>query len=178
MTAQGVARALSALLVLGAACENAAPPAVRAEKSAPALERNFGAPLKVPGAALDVAQVLAAPKSYLQQTIKCQGIVSRVCEAAGCWLELRADSGGPGLRVPMAGHSFFVSQDIVGKKAIVEGTLSSRALTDAELAHLQGEGLAATGPLFLAATSVVVASDRNERSGLSPSERHERSRVH
>jgi hypothetical protein len=138
--------------------------------------RTFGDAPKLAGAPLDVEQVLAAPKTYLQQTIKCRGKVSRVCEAAGCWLELRADAGGPGLRVPMAGHSFFVPQDIVGKQAIVEGALSSRVLSDSELAHLRGEGLSAIGPLFLAATSVVVASDDGEQSGLIPSEHRERSR--
>jgi hypothetical protein len=34
--------------------------------------------------------------------------------------------------------------------------LSARELPAAELAHLKGEGLKATGPLSLAATSVVV----------------------
>jgi hypothetical protein len=61
--------------------------------------------------------------------------------------------------VPMAAHSFFVPQSIVGKMAVVEGTLSARELSDTELAHLRGEGLKATGPLFLAATSVTVASE-------------------
>jgi hypothetical protein len=159
------------LLTLSA-CQAAQPsrPATRArsDSAAPVAipAQTFGAPPALAGAALDVEQVLAAPQSYLRQTIKCQGVVSRVCEAAGCWLELRADTGGPGLRVPMAGHSFFVPQSIVGKKAVVEGTLSVRELSDAELAHLRGEGLSATGPLFLAATSVLVTSEQGEPSGL------------
>jgi hypothetical protein len=146
----------------------------------------FGAAPALAGDPIDVTQVLAAPNNYLQQTIKCQGTVSRVCEAAGCWLELRADAGGAGLRVPMAGHSFFVPQTIVGKRAVVEGTLSTRQLSNAELAHLRGEGLEASGPLFLAATSVVVsesgaravppASTFGQRSQLVPSEHPERAR--
>jgi Domain of unknown function (DUF4920) len=171
-----------ALVMLGASCENAPPARSREGVSQPARveahgpARTFGDAPKLAGAPLDVEQVLAAPGTYLQQTIKCQGKVSRVCEAAGCWLELRADAAGPGLRVPMAGHSFFVPQDIVGKQAVVEGKLSSRVLSDSELAHLRGEGLSAIGPLFLAATSVVVASGDGERSGLVPSEHRERSR--
>ncbi len=147
----------------------AASPVERPAPAAPsAAPQVFGAPGKLPGSPLDVEQVLAAPASYLKQTIKCQGTVARVCEAAGCWLELRPDgardaargqTGGEGLRVPMAGHSFFVPQSIVGKTAVVEGMLSARELSDSELAHLRGEGLKAVGPLFLAATSVTVASE-------------------
>jgi hypothetical protein len=132
--------------------------------------QTFGSAPTLSGAALDVEQVLAAPKTYLQQRIKCQGTVSRVCEAAGCWLELRADVAGAGLRVPMAGHSFFVPQTIIGKRAVVEGTLSARQLSDAELVHLRGEGLEANGPLFLAATSVVV-SESGSRSNSRASSR-------
>lgn len=133
---------------------------------APAAARSFGAPSSVPGEPVDVAEVLKDPSSYLQRSIKCRGTVARVCQAAGCWLELQAPArgeagraaaaGGEGLRVPMAGHAFFVPQDIVGKTAVVEGRLAARELLDAERAHLTGEGLRATGPLFLEATGVVV----------------------
>lgn len=160
------ARRASPLLVclLGAACDTAAPNRRASELRAPAMQAEapieiYGSPAELSGPPLDVEQVLAAPASYLKQTIKCQGKVARVCEAAGCWLELRAESGGEGLRVPMAGHSFFVPQSIVGKTAVVEGTLSARELSDTELAHLRGEGLKAVGPLFLAATSVTVATE-------------------
>jgi Domain of unknown function (DUF4920) len=125
----------------------------------PTAERRFGGASTVEGDPVDVAQVLAAPQRYLNQNVKCAGTVARVCEAAGCWLELRAaqgEGGAQGLRVPMAGHSFFVPRDVVGRPAVVEGVLSARELNAAELAHLTGEGLSATGPLSLAATSVVV----------------------
>ncbi|HEX6241514.1 MAG TPA: hypothetical protein VFZ61_11490, partial [Polyangiales bacterium] len=69
---------------------------------------------------------------------------------------LQGPNGADGLRVPMAGHAFFVPQDIVGKSAVVEGRLAARELNEAERAHLTGEGLKATGPLFLEATGVVV----------------------
>jgi hypothetical protein len=158
---------LLALALSTASCENgssssratqAASGAPRApEAAAPAPERRFGAAPAIEGEPVDVARVLAAPHTYLNQSIKCAGTVARVCEAAGCWLELRAEGReAQGLRVPMAGHSFFVPRDVVGRPAVVEGVLSARELNDAELAHLKGEGLSATGPLSLAATSVVV----------------------
>jgi hypothetical protein len=153
-----------ALLLTAAACQNQAPIAASAVPAEPApkrVERTFGTPLSAAGEPVDVANVLADPSPYLQRNVKCRGTVARVCQAAGCWLELRgsegsAGAGSAGLRVPMAGHAFFVPQDIVGQVAVVEGRLAARELAESERAHLTGEGLQATGPLFLEATGVVV----------------------
>ncbi len=123
---------------------------------APVEERAFGAPLALQET-LGVAEVLSNPAPYFGKIVQCAGIVARVCERAGCWLELRPD--GPareGLRVPMAGHAFFIPQDAVGRPAKVEGKLVARELGAAERAHLESEGLRAVGPLSLTATGVVV----------------------
>lgn len=127
-----------------------------AAPAAAQTERVFGKPPSAAGETLEVAQILQNPAPYLHQDIKCRGTVARVCQAAGCWLELQGPAGGEGLRVPMAGHAFFVPQDIVGRVAVIEGRLAARELNEAQRAHLTGEGLKATGPLFLEATGVVV----------------------
>jgi hypothetical protein len=139
----------------GAAHAAALDPTVHAAPPARA-ERVFGKRPGADGETLEVAEVLKDPASYLHRDIRCRGTVARVCQAAGCWLELQGSAGVEGLRVPMAGHSFFVPQDIVGSVAVVEGRLAARELHEAERAHLTGEGLKATGPLFLEATGVVV----------------------
>lgn len=159
-------RRLGAALLILAGCSSDPVASRGAGASAPAPEsspragpeRHFGAPLQSSAAPIEVSEVLHNPRPFLDKTIKCAGTVARVCQAAGCWLELRpaGSAEGEGLRVPMAGHSFFVPQDVVGRPAIVEGTLGARDLPQAELDHLQGEGLKAIGPLYLAATSVVV----------------------
>ena len=144
--------ALLAVLFGLAACQKAAePPAAKVVD-----ERHFGAPFSIPGRPTQVAEILKEPEKSLGQKVKCTGTVAQVCQAMGCWLELRAVNEGPGLRVPMAGHAFFVPKDIVGRSAVVEGVLEKQALSAGQLAHLQGEGLTATGPLFLEATSVLV----------------------
>ena len=89
--------------------------------------------------------------------MQCSGVIARVCERAGCWLELRPEgSTQEGLRVPMARHAFFIPQDAVGRPAKVEGELTARALGAGERAHLESEGLRAVGPLSLSATGVVI----------------------
>jgi hypothetical protein len=151
---------LCSLALLGLiACANE-PSKSRSAEPTPAavVERHFGAPFKQSGEPVEVAQVLQDPAEFLNKTVKCAGTVARVCENAGCWLELRATAAkqGAGLRVPLAGHNFFVPSDIVGRPAIVEGNLAQRELSQPELEHMQAEGLKAVGPLYLAATSVVV----------------------
>jgi hypothetical protein len=134
-------------------------PTTAAEPAAPASSsatRQFGAPAKLEGAPLPVAQILAAPDPYLNQTVKCEGKVARVCQAAGCWLELQSPSGGDGLRVPMANHAFFIPQDAIGQLATIEGQLKRHDLPEAQKQHYQGEGMKATGPLSLEATSVAL----------------------
>jgi hypothetical protein len=118
--------------------------------------RRFGAALQVVGEPLLVEAVLAAPEPYLGKVVKCEGKVARVCQAAGCWLELQAEAGGEGLRVPMAAHAFFIPQDAVGHVAVVEGELKRRELVETQRKHYEGEGMKAVGPLSLDATGVVL----------------------
>lgn len=119
-------------------------------------ERRLGAEMKLAGEPVPVAQLLHAPEPYLGTTVKCEGKVARVCQAAGCWLELQAEAGGEGLRVPMAGHAFFIPQDAVGHVAVVEGQLRRHELPSAQRKHYEGEGMQAVGPLALEATSVLL----------------------
>ena len=124
--------------------------------TATAGERRFGAEPKLAGDPVPVDQVLSAPDAHVGKTIKCSGVVGRVCQAAGCWLELQAKEGGEGLRVPMANHAFFIPKDAVGKLAVIEGQLHREALPPEQRDHYASEGMKATGPLSLEATSVVL----------------------
>lgn len=119
-------------------------------------ERKFGQGITLEGPALDVKTVLANPAPYVGKKLKCEGTVARVCERAGCWLELQGETQEGGLRVPMAGHAFFVPQDIVGKRAVIEGELTAIGLSPEAKEHLESEGLKAVGALSLSATGLVV----------------------
>lgn len=133
-----------------------APVSTVASAVAPPVERRFGAAPTLAGDPVPVATLIAAPEAYLGKTVKCAGKVARVCQNKGCWLELQADEGGDGLRVPMAGHAFFIPQDAVGQRAVIEGALRRSELPAAQRAHYQSEGMQAVGPLALDATSVVL----------------------
>jgi hypothetical protein len=120
-------------------------------------QKVFGSGLKLPGPALDVAEVLLNPAPHLGKTLQCSGTIARVCERMGCWLELQGPTAEKGLRVPMAGHAFFIPREAVGHQAVIEGELSAAGLSPEAQKHLESEGLKSIGPLSLAATSVVIA---------------------
>lgn len=119
-------------------------------------ERAYGAPLVGDAPPLALASLLDDPERYAGQVVRTEGEISAVCQRMGCWMELR-DERQRAVRVPMAGHAFFLPRDVAGRRALVEGPLRVRPLGAAEREHLESEGAAATDvALELNATSVVV----------------------
>jgi hypothetical protein len=101
--------------------------------------------------------VLASPDRFKDQVVRTEGEIHRVCQAMGCWMELRSREGAPPVRVPMAGHSFFLPRDVAGRRAIVEGRVELRELSPEAREHLAAEGATAvTSALSISATGVVV----------------------
>ncbi|HEX5656553.1 MAG TPA: DUF4920 domain-containing protein [Polyangiales bacterium] len=144
----------AALLLV--ACNAAEPtPAPKPNVPSPPA-RAFGAPLSNRAPVYPVDAVLADPEPLVGKSIACRGTVARVCQAAGCWLELQAEGASEGLRVPMANHAFFIPQDAVGHAAVIEGQLKRHELPEAQREHYAGEGMKSMGPLSLDATSVAL----------------------
>ncbi len=144
-----------ALLALLLASCNASEPAPKPNVPSQPV-RTFGAPLANIEPVRPVDVVLADPDQLVGKKIAARGTVARVCQAAGCWLELQAEGANEGLRVPMANHAFFIPQDAVGHAAVIEGELKRHELPDAQRQHYAGEGMKAMGPLSLEATSVAL----------------------
>lgn len=122
--------------------------------------RTFGRPMKDGIAEVSLATLLARPEAYADRSVRTRGVVSRVCQSMGCWLELRDPDAGARLRAPMAGHAFFVPQSLVGKSALLEGTVRVQALTDAQKAHYRAEGMQAVeAAVSLDADSVAIVDE-------------------
>ncbi|MCB9594426.1 MAG: DUF4920 domain-containing protein [Sandaracinaceae bacterium] len=104
-----------------------------------------------------LSTILGDPSTFDGQVVKTSGEISAVCQAMGCWMELRADAESPGIRVPMANHAFFLPRDLAGARATIEGTVTVAALDDATREHLESEGAQAAGSeLSIEATGVIV----------------------
>ncbi|MBX3246947.1 MAG: DUF4920 domain-containing protein [Myxococcales bacterium] len=150
------------LLTLALGCASQSPPpttpeapSAAAPATAPAGPEAFGEPLS-DAPVIALATLAADPASFAGQTVKTEGEVTQVCQRMGCWMEMRAEDA-PTVRVPMAGHAFFLPRDAAGRRATVEGQLVLRELSDDEREHLESEGAeAAATALQLTATGVVL----------------------
>lgn len=151
-----------ALILVG--CTSSAEPSARLEGAEGVAEveaasaQTFGAAIDESVPLTELSEIVADPESYRDQVVRTQGEIARVCQRAGCWMELRdGEEGSPGVRVPMAGHAFFLPRDSAGQHAMMLGTVTIRELSPDHRAHLESEGaLATASSLSIHATGVAI----------------------
>ena len=142
----------------GAEGPSPAPEGAEAEEAAePGDGQLFGAALEPERALTPLAAIVAEPSRFAGRVVRTEGQIARVCQRMGCWMELRDGEDGPAVRVPMAGHGFFLPRDSAGRRAVMQGRVALRELSAAERAHLESEGARATASaLSIEATGVVI----------------------
>jgi hypothetical protein len=134
---------------LAAGCESGDPsgapakaaPSAVTPTAAPAkavLSTKFGAPLGN-SPVVPLAEIVRETGKYAKTTVKTEGQVTAVCQAAGCWMEISDPAGQAHIR--MGGHSFFVPKSASGRRARVEGTV----LPKPDNGECEQEALEATG---------------------------------
>jgi hypothetical protein len=115
------------------------PPAAPAPAPAPAVgAAHLGAPLTLTERT-SLASILATPARYAGQTVRLEGTVSAVCQAAGCWMQLAENDAR--VHIKMHGHSFFIPRTATGRHARVQGTVISGNPNG----HCEQEAAEATG---------------------------------
>ncbi len=155
-------RALFAASCLLGACTASAEPSARlapeAEAEAPAVaSTSYGAAIDERLPLTPLSEIVAAPERFRDRVVRTEGEIARVCQRAGCWMELR-EGDGPAVRVPMAGHAFFLPRDAAGRRATMQGRVTVQELSADVRAHLESEGAQATASaLSIDATGVVIA---------------------
>jgi len=139
------------------AAEPAAPRAEPVAPQAAPAAQLFGAALDPSTPELSLAQLLAAPAEHAGKTVRTRGTIQRVCQRMGCWMELQGEGAPSAVRIPMADHAFFLPQNVVGRRAEIQGTVSVAALSADHKRHLESEGAQATNVnVSIAATGVDV----------------------
>ena len=103
---------------------------------------DFGGSLSE-SALVSLQEIASSPDRFQDTVVHVEGRVERVCQAMGCWMELRSEGVAP-VRVPMAGHAFFLPKDIRGRRAEISGKVTIRPLSEAMRRHLEAEGATAT----------------------------------
>lgn len=116
-------------------------PVVTEADEAPAVRyAYFGESIDQEGLALRTDDLLAEPNTHDGQMVRVEGEIVEVCQQAGCWMMLRSEAGGEGVRVHVprdeAGdYAFTLPQTVVGQRAIVEGIAEVREQDADEQRH-------------------------------------------
>jgi hypothetical protein len=84
----------------------------------PLEKTKFGEPI-TESTTTPLPTIVKDPGQYSAKTIRTEGMVSSVCQSAGCWMQI-ADTSGKA-HIKMAGHSFFVPKESSGHRAVVQG---------------------------------------------------------
>ncbi len=75
--------------------------------------------------ATPIEKLLASPEAYVGKTVRVDGVISAVCEMAGCWMELRPDLADPNaaaaLRFKVKDGEIVFPVAAKGKKASAQG---------------------------------------------------------
>lgn len=99
-----------------------------------------GAAVDPDAKAISVAALLENPDAYTSAPVVVEANVVSSCTRKGCWMELAAEKGQPGVRVTFKDYGFFVPLDAKGMQARAEGVAAVKTLSKAEADHLEEEG--------------------------------------
>jgi len=88
---------------------------------------------------VSLAKAMKNPGKYADKAILVEGVIVRSCKMEGCWMELAPAKDASAVRIKMKDHAFFVPLDAAGLKAKVEGVMSVKTLSKAEVDHLMNE---------------------------------------
>ena len=85
---------------------------------------------------VDFADALKEPQKYAGKTVVIEGVVRRVCQAEGCWVEIGPKRGGEGSVRVTFDHKFAVPKDAAEMNFRAEGTLKVKTLSREAVEHL------------------------------------------
>ena len=75
-------------------------------------------------------------EKYANKTVQVKGLVASVCTKKGCWMGLGGEKVTSRARITFKDYSFFVPLDCKGSKAVVEGNVMVKVMSEGERKHL------------------------------------------
>jgi Domain of unknown function (DUF4920) len=82
------------------------------------------------------ADALKEPQKYADKAVVIEGVVTRVCQAEGCWMEIGPKSKGDGSIRVTFDHKFAVPKDSSTMNFRAEGKLKVKTLSKETVEHL------------------------------------------
>jgi hypothetical protein len=106
----------------------------------------FGKSLDQDTPFVSLAEIQKDPKAWQGKRVRTRGEVVAVCQAAGCWCDLKPEGAAAAIptHVTMHDHAFLLPKTSKSKVAEIEGNLVVRELSQAEVDHYNGEGASLT----------------------------------
>ena len=85
------------------------------------------------------ADVLKEPKKFEGKTVRIEGLVERVCQSEGCWMQIKPSADSEAAVRVTFDHKFSVPKDADKMKFRAEGTVGVKTLSKEEVDHLVKE---------------------------------------
>ena len=101
-----------------------------------------------------IDKIAKDPKKFVGQTVKIEGTVKKVCQGAGCWVEV-ASSQGVTFLAKSLDESVLLPKDCAGRSIRVQGVVTMLPGKEAEAhqhAEPAGEGHECPAPTYLIST--------------------------
>ena len=86
-------------------------------------------------AALPVATLLATPAPHLGKAVRVDGVVSKVCQSMGCWLEIADEKSGRGVVFKAKDGVIVFPKDAPGRKVSAQGVFEEIATSPVRESH-------------------------------------------
>ena len=97
-----------------------------------------GAPVPV-GAAIAVAQLIAAARNHIARVVIVEGLVTRACTRPGCGMQVALTEEAHATRVSFRDDEFLIPQSVVGRRVCMDGVAKVTTHAEASADHLIGE---------------------------------------
>lgn len=88
-----------------------------------------------------ITELLKNPKKYVGKTVQVEGLIVKVCEKRGCWIDIAGTKDFEKIRLKVDDGVIVFPLEVKGKKIIAEGVFEALNFTKEELIE-QGEHMA------------------------------------
>lgn len=102
-------------------------------------EENYGKPLTLKEQT-KIMKILHHAKDFEGKTVQITGKIVKVCEHAGCWIDVQGDKEDQIIKVKVDDGVIVFPKDAIGKTVVAEGVVYKVEATDSEeMEHSEAE---------------------------------------
>ena len=82
-----------------------------------------------------IAALLSTPQAHVGKAVRVDGVVSQVCQAMGCWIEIADPALGRGIRFKARDGVIVFPKEATGRKVSAQGTFEEIASSPVRESH-------------------------------------------